>query len=128
MSQKSVAEKLGVESGHRLLLVGQPAQYEETLGELPTDVELSETPEGTFDIVQVFVADSDEFDDRIRTAMDATKPNGRLWVTYPKKSSDVDSDLSRDVLADLMDDLGWRGARQIAVDETWSALWFRPKD
>ena len=128
MSSKSVAEKLGIAAGDRVLLLDPPESYDETLGPVPEDADLAESPDGTFDIVQLFVRDRAAFEDGIQSSMDATNPDGRLWVTYPKRSSDVDSDLSRDVLADLMDHRGWRGARQIAVDETWSAIWFRPND
>lgn len=128
MSTKSVAEKLGIDEGDRVLLVDAPADYRETLGPLPGGVELDERPDGTYDVVQLFVANADAFEANVETAIEATDGDGRLWITYPKKRSAVDSDLSRDVLAELMDGMDWRGARQIAVDETWSALWFRPRD
>lgn len=128
MSAKPVSEKLGVDEGDEVLLLDAPEGYRETLGTLPDGAELHDDPDGTYDAVQLFVIDAESFDARVEAAMEATDDGGRLWITYPKKRSDVDSDLSRDVLAELMDDLGWRGARQIAVDETWSALWFRPKE
>jgi hypothetical protein len=49
-----------------------------------------------------------------------------VWISYPKKSSRVGSDLSREVVWAAMEGTGWRTVSQIAIDEVWSALRFRP--
>jgi hypothetical protein len=50
-----------------------------------------------------------------------------VWVTYPKKSSGVPGDLSREVVRDVMSAMGWIAVTIVSVDEVWSALRFRPK-
>ena len=52
--------------------------------------------------------------------------DGLLWVCYPKKSAKIESDLSRDVIWELMQDSGLRPVTQVSIDKTWSALHFRP--
>ena len=49
-----------------------------------------------------------------------------MWITYPKKTSGVESDLSREEVWDAMAATGWRPVAQVAIDEVWSALRFRP--
>jgi hypothetical protein len=47
------------------------------------------------------------------------------WIAYPK-AGQLDTDLNRDVLGKLLEEEGVRPVRQIALDEVWSALRFRP--
>jgi hypothetical protein len=49
-----------------------------------------------------------------------------LWVAYPKGSSGVKTDVNRDRLWQALEPTGWRPVRQVALDETWSAMRFRP--
>ena len=53
-------------------------------------------------------------------------PGALVWITYPKKTSGVESDLSREEVWAAMEGTGWRPVSQIAIDEVWSALRFRP--
>lgn len=55
------------------------------------------------------------------------QPESILWIAYPKKSSDIKTDLTRDKGWQLMADLQYEAVRQVAVDEVWSALRFRHK-
>ncbi len=55
--------------------------------------------------------------------------DGILWFAYPKKSSkEYETNLSRDDGWQPLDDLGYEGVRQVAIDEDWSALRFRHVD
>jgi hypothetical protein len=53
-------------------------------------------------------------------------PGGILWICYPKKSSEVKTDISRDVGWDVVHKAGWEGVTLISVDDIWSAMRFRP--
>lgn len=59
-------------------------------------------------------------------ALQALKPGGLLWFAYPKKSSGLKTDITRDVGWDAVTQAGLKGVAQVAIDETWSALRFRP--
>jgi hypothetical protein len=54
------------------------------------------------------------------------KPGGLFWISCPKGSSKVPTDLNRDVFLHALDHLGVRPVTQVSVDEIWSALRFRP--
>ena len=126
MAKASLVKKLRIQPGQRLLILNPPSGYIESLGDLPEGVEVSEKPEGKFDFVHQFVRDSTEFADLSPKAMDAVKYDGLLWISYPKRSSKVATDLTRDVMWDLMADTGLRPVTQVSIDEVWSALRFRP--
>lgn len=49
-------------------------------------------------------------------------------MSYPKKSSKVKTDLTRDIGWDVVTDVGWTGIAQVSIDDTWSATRFRPAD
>ena len=126
MAKASLVKKLRIQPGQRLLILNPPSGYIESLGDLPEGVEVSEKPEGKFDFVHLFVRDSTEFADLSPKAMDVVKYDGLLWISYPKRSSKVATDLTRDVMWDLVADTGLRPVTQVSIDEVWSALRFRP--
>lgn len=53
------------------------------------------------------------------------KAGGLAWAAYPKGGSKVSTDLNRDILWKLIELLGWRPVRMVALDETWSAMRFK---
>jgi hypothetical protein len=133
MPETSLAKKLGVKPGQCLLLLHAPSGYRERLGPLLDGVELVEAaedaPSGAFDAVHLFVGGKAELD-RLApgalAALAALRPGGLLWIAYPKKSAKTGTDISRDEGWDTIAAAGLRPVTQIAIDETWSALRFRP--
>ena len=61
-------------------------------------------------------------------AAEAVKHDGLLWVSYPKTSSGVESDLLRDVVWKSVAKTGLRPVTQVSVNDKWSAIRFRPAD
>lgn len=123
-----LVKKLKLRPGRRALILNPPTGYLDLLGDLPGDVELSEVAEGTFGFVHLFVRDSTELDELGPVALEAIEYDGVLWISYPKKSAKVPTDLSRDTLWELMAGTGLRPVTQIAIDDVWSALRFRPAE
>ena len=100
----------------------------ESLGERPAGVTIATKPEGSYDFVQLFVKDQAELERFSPAAFKAVKYDGLLWVCYPKQTGKIKSDLNRDILWRLMEATGLSPVMQIAIDETWSALRFRPAE
>ncbi|MCO6452522.1 MAG: hypothetical protein J5I90_17210 [Caldilineales bacterium] len=124
----SLTKKLRIQSDQRLLVLNPPTGFLSTLGDLPADVIITDQPAPGHEAVIVFVKDSTEFGQLIPQAIQSVVHDGILWVCYPKKTGAIPSDLSRDVVWEMMNDTGLRPVMQIAVDETWSALRFRPAE
>ena len=98
----------------------------EALGDLPVDVTLFTEPEGAVDWAHLFCRDRADLARLGPAVLDACMDEGVLWVSYPKRSSKVETDLTRDVGWDLLAEAGLRPVTQVSVDEVWSALRFRP--
>ena len=128
MAQAALIKKLRIQAGQRLLILNAPPGYIDWLGDLPEGARVSEVPEGKYQFVHLFVTNSEDLGRLRQAAMDAVEYDGLLWISYPKRSSKVATDLTRDVLWELMGDTGLRPVTQVSVDEVWSALRLRPAE
>ena len=122
----ATVEKLGLTPGMRALVLGAPSGYIDSLAPLPDRVEVSESLGSAHDFVQFFATKKSEIVKSAKKLLQSAGPGALVWTTYPKKTSGVDSDLSREAVWGAMEGTGWRPVSQIAIDEIWSALRFRP--
>jgi hypothetical protein len=128
MANVSLLNKLRLKVGQRILLLNPPLNFLEVLGNLPAGMHLDSTPEGEYDAVLLFVKDSLELGEFKTAILNAIRYDGLLWISYPKGSSKVKTDLNRDILWEKMADTNWRPVTLVSVDETWSAMRFRPTE
>jgi len=77
------------------------------------------------DVVLLFVRNRDELAREWPAIAGSVRDSAVVWVSYPKKSGAMTTDLSRDVGWEPVGDTGFEGVSQVAVDETWSALRFK---
>jgi len=80
----------------------------------------------SFDYVQLFATDVAELEKLAPAALRAVKPDGLLWCCYPKGTAKIKTDLNRDRGWDIVTAAGWEGIAIVSIDDTWSALRFRP--
>ena len=132
MADPTLLKKIRLLAGQRALLLNSPAGYLERLSPLPEGAILDSEPGnaevGRYDFVQVFVRDSAELARLAPAAQQAIRYDGVLWISYPKRSAKVVTDLSRDRLWELMQPSGLNPVTQVAIDDVWSALRFRPAE
>jgi predicted SnoaL-like aldol condensation-catalyzing enzyme len=121
-------KKLGLKPGMRALVIDAPSGYLKSLAPLPEDVVISEAAGGTQEFVQFFAKKRSDIEQSAKKLVKAAAPDALVWITYPKKTSGIESDLSREVVWSAMEGTGWRPVSQIAIDDVWSALWFRPTE
>jgi hypothetical protein len=126
MGKTTLARKLRMQPGQRVLIMNAPSAYVEGLDPLPEGIELEDVPEGKYDFVHLFATDGAELERLGPVALESVTYDGLLWLSYPKRSSKVKTDLSRDVGWEAVADAGFRPVTQVSIDETWSALRFRP--
>ena len=130
MVDASLIKKLGIKPKQRFIILSAPEEYtEQIVPLLPLEVELvtTPTPADKYDVVLQFVRNKTEFEKDTPIAIEMVKPGGRLWLSYPKQSSKVLTDINRDILWKIFPNDEWRPVTQISIDEIWSALRFRPK-
>jgi len=128
MTPSPLTIKLRLHTAHRALLLNPPAGYLESLGELPKDLLLDTEITGTYDFTHLFVKDSQDLHELIDQVLKAVQYDSLLWISYPKSSSLVETDLNRDSLWETMLEKGIRPVTLVSVDQVWSALRFRPAD
>jgi len=128
MEVSALARKLRLQPGLRVLILNAPEGYLDRLRPLPEGIELAEVAGGEFDFVHLFARNSAELARMAPQALKSIKYDGVLWISYPKKSAGVDTDLSRDVFWTALEEDGLRPVTQVSIDDIWSALRFRPAE
>jgi hypothetical protein len=113
-----LARKLGIASGHRVLLDGAPEPFE--IEGLPDGVEFDGGP--PYDVVVCFCTTLDRLRDRWAVLHRQTTPAGALWVAWPKRSSKVPTDLDENVIREHALAHGRVDVKVCAVDDVWSGL------
>jgi hypothetical protein len=117
MSDKPVAERLQVKGDRRLAVIGASAELEKTVGASKVRADLANA-----DVVLLFAADRAGLDAKLPGVVKKMRDTAILWVAYPKLSSKIAADLSRDVIHALAPKHGLDTVSQIAIDADWSAL------
>lgn len=123
-SETPLVKKLGIKSGFDIAFVNSPADFVQGL-ELPSEtIVCSASSRKPLDFVLLFVKSKQELAKRFSLSAARLKPNGMLWVSWPKKTSGVKTDLTENVVRELGLTEGLVDVKVCAVDEVWSGLKF----
>jgi hypothetical protein len=117
MSEKSVAERLQLKHGRTLHVRGASAGVDEAIGAKDARAGLSEAS-----IVLTFVANRAALEDELGALVSTLRADAILWIAYPKLTSPLAADLSRDIIHGLTPRYGLDTVSQIAIDADWSAM------
>ncbi len=130
-SPRSLQEKLGIKPGMTVALLNAPEDYTQTLGPLPVSIKIKRSLKGgNFDFTQFFTRSLADLVGEIEPLKAAMKQSGMLWISWPKKTSGVSTDLNENIVRDFVLEQGLVDIKVCAVDEVWSGLKFvvRVKD
>jgi hypothetical protein len=117
-----LAKKLGIGDGCRVWLVNAPSNYRTLLAPLPDKVSFGEQPSRDTDVAHVFTRERRALEKLLRSARSKLGPEATIWVSWPKKSSKVPTDITEDVIREVALPMGLVDVKVCAVDETWSGL------
>jgi hypothetical protein len=121
-----LVKRLQIKDHKTFLIVNQPPELGEVLSELPGTPDTE--PKGTYDCIMIFADSMEKAEDAVSKTIENLGEDRLLWFCYPKKSSKkYQSDVYRDNSWELFDKYGFRGVRQISLNDDWSALRFRDK-
>jgi hypothetical protein len=123
-SKKSLVEKLGIKDGFAVSIIGAPENYAATLGKLPSNVKQSKKLKGPLDFLHFFCSQRSLLEDSFPALKGALSHSGMLWVSWPKASSGVPTDLTENVVREIGLRNGLVDVKVCAVDEIWSGLKF----
>ena len=116
-------KKLGIREGSRVLLVVAPRGF--ALGDLPPGAEVARPPTSPpLDVVVVFATRRSELEKRFGSLAERLDAAGRLWVAWPKKSANIDTDLTFDVVQRVGLDAGLVDNKSASVDQAFQGLQF----
>ena len=116
-------KKLTIKEGTRVVTVGAPGDFRTTLGPLPSGATLRKELAAPRDITIWFVTSRKQLEGDLRRVAPA-RGEGSLWVAWPKKASGVKTDVTEDVLREVILPMGLVDRKVCAIDETWSGLLF----
>ncbi|MFL5742129.1 MAG: hypothetical protein ACJ75B_18040 [Flavisolibacter sp.] len=123
---QTTARKLKIRERDQLRTLHAPADFKKKVGPLPEGVKISDKVT-TFQQLHWFVRDRAQMEEELEQVMELTKGEVICWIYYPKGSSGIQTDLTRDKGWDavLKEDMQWLSL--ISFDDTWSAFAMRRK-
>lgn len=116
-----LAAKLGIKEGSRLHLSAAPKNYLDLVA-LPKGAGLAKTINGQTDIVHIFATEKARLAALLRASVRKIRPDAAIWVSWPKKSSKVPTDITEDRVREVALPMGLVDIKVCAVDEVWSGL------
>jgi hypothetical protein len=120
-SATPLPRKLGFKPGMTAAFLAAPEHLGDLLGELE-GVTVKRSLRGHADLVMCFVTRRRELERRAPRLREAVAPDGMVWVCWPKRASKVDTDITEDVVREVLLPTGLVDTKVAAVDETWSGL------
>ena len=123
-SGKPLTQKLGIKPGFCIFVSGAPKTYDALVGGLPDGAKIIARLKAPLDVVHLFATKAAGLANKLSGCRDAIAPDGMIWVSWPKKSSGVATDLSDVAVRDIALRLGLVDVKVCAIDETWSGLKF----
>ena len=117
-----LAQKLGIKPGQRVATLEAPKGYRELLTPVPEGVSFTKTVAANTPFVHLFVKERPILTRELKRLRRLLTDTGVLWVSWPKKSSGVKTDITEDAIREVCLPLGFVDVKVCAVDETWSGL------
>jgi hypothetical protein len=117
-----LAKKLGIKPGHDLALLSAPEGF--AIDDLPEGVTQHDVMlgPGELDVIVTFQTERSVLEARTPELLQAIPPDGSVWVAWPKKASKVPTDLTEDVVREVLLSTGMVDNKVCAIDAIWSGL------
>jgi hypothetical protein len=115
-----LAKKLGIKEGYNIALYYQPEYYFNLFTDFPENVRV--VNKSRVDFIHYFVKEEKQLQKDMAKLKNQIEQNGMIWISWPKKSSKVQTDITEDVVRNTALKNGLVDIKVCAVDETWSGL------
>ena len=117
-----LAAKLGIKQGSNLVALNAPPNYRALIEPLPSSVRITSSIDESVDIAHVFATKRSDLARTLTTYRKKLGPEAVVWVSWPKKSAKVATDITEDTVRDVALPLGFVDVKVCAVDDVWSGL------
>jgi len=121
-SSTPLVKKLGIKEGFVIRLVNEPSHFFDLLVGMPGNVTLVKDKKKAKDLVHYFTTSIAELERDIVSLRKEIFPNGMIWVSWPKKASEIATDITEDLIRDIALKNGLVDIKVCAVDDVWSGL------
>ena len=117
-----LAQKLSLKDGMRVWWDEMPDSVRAEIDGCGVSLKHRSTPIGPIDEAHIFVTRRDMLDCKLRLLLPMLDPAGMIWVSWPKKASKVETDITEDTIREIALPMGLVDVKVCAVDDTWSGL------
>ena len=117
-----LAKKLGVKDRFKIRLVNEPAYYFDLFTDFTEHVQILTNKKNTKNLVHYFTKKSTELHKDIQSLRQEIYPSGLLWISWPKKASKIETDVTEDIIRNVALANGLVDIKACAIDEIWSGL------
>jgi len=117
-----LAQKLSLKNGMRVWWDEMPDSVRAQIDGCAVSIKHRSTPIGPLDQAHMFVTRRDMLDCKLRLLLPMLDPAGMIWVSWPKKASKVETDITEDTIRAVALPIGLVDVKVCAVDDTWSGL------
>lgn len=124
----ALAKKLQIKPNSRWLLHNAPANFQDSLIPLADSAEIAFNTTGNFNGILLFVTNSQELVSELKVIAPVLNDDAVFWIIYPKKTSKISTDLEMMSSWTEPAAYGLRPVASAAINDTWTALRFRPQD
>jgi hypothetical protein len=121
-SSTPLARKLGIKEGFVIRLHGTPEYYHTLFTDWPAGVTIEEDVRKKKNLIHFFSKSAEELHHHLPLLRDEIVANGAIWISWPKKASNVPTDLTEDVIRQMALATSLVDVKVCAVDDTWSGL------
>jgi hypothetical protein len=117
-----LAKKLGIKADCRMFLVKAPGNYARLVAPLPAGVRTVKSIDDATDLIHIFATSRKDLAREIKHALRSMRADAAIWVSWPKKSSGVATDITEDTIREIVLPMGLVDVKVCAVDDVWSGL------
>lgn len=117
-----LTKKLGIKDGCAVALIDAPVSFRKLLDPLPPDVKFTTKATAKTHIAHVFATERAKLAKHLNSLRDTLATDAVVWVSWPKKSSRVATDITEDTIREVALPMGWVDIKVCAVDNVWSGL------
>jgi len=125
---EALIKKLRVPPSGKIAVIEAPEGFLARIGQAEEKLYKPGSESGSCDYVQLFAENVAVLEKHAPEALQAVKKDGMLWICYPKGTSKIKTDLNRDKGWTSVNEAGWEGIALVSIDDTWSAMRFRPTE
>ena len=120
-SKTPLFKKIGYIDGFKAKVINEPSNYLSLLEGIP-QIEFNNKDRGDYDLIHLLTTNFKDLKTNLKELKKEIKKNGMIWISWPKRSSKIASDLDENKIRNLALEEGLVDVKVCAIDDNWSGL------